>query len=309
MTGCGRCGSTARATQLITMMKDQHLPVDNEIYSNYLTACSVVNEINPDEPIQSPLTNIPYATTTFNPNVIKIESPKPRWFRSTKKNRSKSYADNADPFYSIETSTSSSATNDIKIDVGSKSRGSRLQTPRRAKKNQASASNLLPTTDIVDRHLSMGNSLLEYLYDNLEIDDSGDTCPQCSSFLTLENLMNGWDFCSYTEYTTACPLCNHRFVPRFVVNANSTNFVGSQGVGTPLYCELFSPWVLRKELHIATNGFEDIDGIMNPTWRNGNTLNSKLWWNMIILFKRQKLPITFLLQGSFHDKLIMPMNP
>ena len=50
-----------------------------------------------------------------------------------------------------------------------------------------------------------------------------------------------------------------------------------------------------------------IEGIIDPTFRLGNGINATLWWNMIVTFRRFKLPYTFLLQGSYEDQqLIMP---
>jgi len=317
MAACGRCGSTGRATQLITMMKEQALPVDSEIYSNYLTAFSVVNEINPDEPIQSPFAKVPLYGPTFNPNVIKIEMPRMKWFGRSFKNRRRQpvMSDRSDQQYSLESSTSSSATGEFRSESSGGGRrklsSGRLGTPlhgrrSRAQKNQ----NNLATTDTIERHIAIGNSLLDYLYAGLKIKDNGDTCPQCAIFLETDQLMKGWRSCSFVEYTTECPHCKHRFIPRFVVISDSPNFTGSRGIGTPLYCEFFSPWVLRRELHEI--GFQSDLGegmcpILKPEWRHGNDFNAKLWWNVVILFRRHKLPLTFLLQGSFRDRLIMPM--
>eukprot|EP00553_Chaetoceros_curvisetus_P000333 CAMPEP_0204632696 /NCGR_PEP_ID=MMETSP0717-20131115/25428_1 /ASSEMBLY_ACC=CAM_ASM_000666 /TAXON_ID=230516 /ORGANISM="Chaetoceros curvisetus" /LENGTH=249 /DNA_ID=CAMNT_0051650605 /DNA_START=54 /DNA_END=800 /DNA_ORIENTATION=- len=249
MAACGRCGSTGRATQLITLMKEQSMIVDGGIHTSYLKAFSVVNEIYPDKPIQSPLAQTPFR------GVISRH-------------------------------------------------GKRSMTPLGNKKNRSQRHpTFLITTDTIDRHIAMGDSLLEYLYQGLSIDDKGDTCPQCSTFLDTEQVMKGWKLCSFQEFTTKCPHCRHQFIPRFIVKSDSPEFTGSGGPGTPLYCEFFSPWVLRRELHIATGGGKKLDSILNPKWRDGNDLNAKLWWNLIVSFRRQKLPLTFLLQGSFRERL------
>merc|ERR1739845_247809 len=98
----------------------------------------------------------------------------------------------------------------------------------------------------------------------------------CSRILSEDEVIMGWESCSFRDYTT-------------------------------LYCEFLSPWVLRKELHAATRGDNGMNIILDPEWRSGTDINATLWWNMIVSFKRYKLPVTFMLQGSFRNHLIMPM--
>lgn len=51
-----------------------------------------------------------------------------------------------------------------------------------------------------------------------------------------------------------------------------------------------------------------VDAIIDPNFRVGNGINATLWWNMIVTFRRFKIPYTFLLQGSYKDQqLIMPL--
>ena len=83
---------------------------------------------------------------------------------------------------------------------------------------------------------------------------------------------------------------------------------GSQGPSTPLFCEFLSPWVLRQELHNEVRSDEGISAILRPEWRSKADLNSTLWWNLIVFFNRYKLPVTFLLQGSFKNRLITPIE-
>ena len=87
----------------------------------------------------------------------------------------------------------------------------------------------------------------------------------------------------------------------------ASSFIGSQGPGTPLYCEFLSPLVLRKELgHIIGDG-NKIEQILDPEWRNGGDVRATIWWNLIvIMLKRYNLPFAFLLQGSFQNRLINP---
>merc|ERR1711862_866642 len=55
MEACGRCGSSQRASELLGMMRSYGLILDSEIYSNYVNAFSVSNEISPNETIDSPI--------------------------------------------------------------------------------------------------------------------------------------------------------------------------------------------------------------------------------------------------------------
>jgi len=153
----------------------------------------------------------------------------------------------------------------------------------------------------------MGDSLLDVLYEDLKIDTSGDACTKCSLVLTEDQIMLGWKACSFNDYMTECPQCKHQFVARFSVTSSTPTFIGSQGAGTPLYCEFLSPWVMRKEIHAAMNNEEDYGSILKPDWRSGTDIRSTLWWNLIVSFRRHSLAITFLLQGSFRNQLIMPM--
>jgi DNA-directed RNA polymerase subunit RPC12/RpoP len=163
------------------------------------------------------------------------------------------------------------------------------------------------TTDRLTKQIVLGESLLDFLYPDLNIDLRGDACPQCSNMMKEDDIISGWQPCEFQDFTTRCPQCGHRFVPRFSVLCNSPTFEGSQGPGTPLYCEFLSPWVLRKELNHIITGDGGIDLILDPEWRSGTDVRATLWWNMIAMFKRYQLPFSFLLQGSFQNRLISPV--
>mmetsp|Transcript_2522 Transcript_2522/g.3706 ORF Transcript_2522/g.3706 Transcript_2522/m.3706 type:complete len:170 (-) Transcript_2522:262-771(-) len=162
------------------------------------------------------------------------------------------------------------------------------------------------------------------LYPGINIDKS-DTCPKCSRVLDQDNIILGWKPCQVEDFSTMCPSCKHRFVPKFSVSCDLESFEGSQGKGTPLYCDYLSPWVLLQEIRSlletsvggkaakilgvesSDNKKIDIDGIIDPTFREGSGINATLWWNTIVTFARFKIPYTFLLQGSYKDQqLIMP---
>jgi hypothetical protein len=164
-----------------------------------------------------------------------------------------------------------------------------------------------PITDRLSNQIILGESLLDYLYPDLKIDTEGDSCPQCSNSMTRSDVIAGWQPRAFQDVTTCCPQCQHRFVPHFSVSCSAPTFEGSQGVGTPLYCELLSPWVLRKELDHVLAGEKGIDIILDPHWRGGTQVGATIWWNLIMMFKYYKLPFSFLLQGSFQNRLINPV--
>ena len=167
-----------------------------------------------------------------------------------------------------------------------------------------------PVTPMVRRHFELAESLLEYVYPNLVIDTSSDSCTDCSCPLTEQDVVKGWRPCSFRDYTTQCPKCKHRFVPRFTVSTTAPDFEGSQGLGTPLYCEFLSPWVLRKEFHSLIKGRHGLEEVLKPSWRTGTEIEATLFWNLIVCCRRNRLPYTFLLQGSFaENRLILPLGP
>lgn len=76
--------------------------------------------------------------------------------------------------------------------------------------------------------------------------------------------------------------------------------------GTPLICERLSPWVLEKELKTKISDVGGAEDLLDPDWRENETKNAVIWWNLILSFMRYRLPFTFLLQGSFPQDLISP---
>jgi pentatricopeptide repeat protein len=175
----------------------------------------------------------------------------------------------------------------------------------------------LPVTDFVSHQLELGDAMLEFLYPDLTL-DSTDCCPHCSHELTEADVVKGWLPCNFQDCTSACPKCTFRFVPRFSVSSRSPTFSGSQGPQTPLYCEFLSPWVIRKELqHVLKGGGEGgnntVGGIrqmLKPAWRDGSGIEATLFWNVLLLCRRYRLPYSFLLQGSFRQsRLVLPRIP
>ena len=76
-------------------------------------------------------------------------------------------------------------------------------------------------------------------------------------------------------------------------------------------CSQLSPTnpyrVIWKKLHSVTVRDGGFNKLLDPANHGLSEKYSLLWWNLVVLFRRHKLPITFLLQASFKERLIMPM--
>ena len=119
-------------------------------------------------------------------------------------------------------------------------------------------------------------------------------------------VVSGWTPGDSQDYTTTCHVCKERFVPKFCVQSTSETFYGSKGPGTPLICERLSPWVLEKELRLKMGDWDGIDDLLDKNWREKESKNAVLWWNLILAFMRYRIPFTMMLQGNFEKNLIVP---
>lgn len=144
-------------------------------------------------------------------------------------------------------------------------------------------------------HLAISDCLLDLVYPNLILETSIESCPQCCTTLSEEDIFNG--FRKSQEYTTQCPQCDRRIVPHFRVSTTLHGFEGSQGKGTPLFCEFLSPWVLRREMSGLLREEGGLDKLLGGKWRRGE-VGSTIWWNLVVCWKRYNLPLGFLLQGK-----------
>lgn len=337
MMACGKCGDAERATELMEVVQEEGLVADSEMHACFVNAFTahrghspylLYDDATPRRHHRSLRQQAPSVVPSFLPK------------RSFSRNRSseqmrKDFVDNVNLALTIPTGGSyqsdSILSRGSSIDCGdaietldipgveiSRS-GSALSTgnqlkdsvamkKRRSRNKSVSTveTDRLIVTDSVSTHIALGESLLNLLYPDIIIDTSSDSCPSCSKILSEDDITRGWVPCAFKEYTTACPQCRHRFVPKFTVSCGSPSFQGSQGIATPLYCELLSPWVLRKEIHNVLRHGDGIDVMLQPKWRSMSDINATLWWNTIVWLKRYKLPISFLLQGSFRNRLILP---
>lgn len=319
MEACGRCGDTARALKLIQMMQKEGLAADREVLSCFMTAFAHQDETSElilcdDFGLSRDRSSDAYSTLLKKQ--LKGTSSGvgfPGLLLSESEDTESAYSDGA-------ISNSESDITNKSITAGPQTDGifdwfrpredkkirKKVRLKRRKRRKQRSEPNAVP--DRVSKQLVLGESLLEFLYPDLKIDTDCDSCPQCSTPTTKVGVIGGWQPRSFQDFTTCCPTCSHRFVPRFTVSCSASSFIGSQGVGTPLYCEFLSPWVLRKELgHVIANAEQGIGLVLDPEWRHGTQVSAALWWNLIVLFKHYGLPFSFLLQGSFKNRLIAPV--
>lgn len=318
MEACGRCGDTKRALGLIEMMKRDGLVADKEVLSCFMAAFAH------DEGEE-------FGSLSIKDDFIKGRSRSSDAYSAFLKKKLEKMSGGS------TTGTLQTASSDEESSIGlsdvlsdSGSEVSALNSPpkhttastlfewltphkkpttkkKRRRRRRKSSVSKETITDRLMKQLVLGESLLDFLYPGLVIDLREDTCPQCSQIMNEHDIISGWQPCEFQDFTTCCPQCRHRFVPRFSVLSTSPSFVGSQGPGTPLYCEFLSPWVLRKELHHIITGEAGIDLILDPEWRSGTGVRATLWWNLIVMFKRYQLPFSFLLQGSFSNRLISPV--
>lgn len=309
MEACGRCGDTKRALELIETMKRDGLVADNEVLSCFMAAFAHDGGEDPGS-----------IEDDFNKGRRKSDAYSAFLRKKLEKVTGESISETLQTASDEEESSFSDILSESGSDasIGSATRrhaGSALldwftpnmktQTRRRRRRRKRRSSGE-PETDRLLKQIVLGESLLDFLYPRLSVDTRGNACPQCSTIMKEDDVISGWQPCQFQDFTTGCPQCGHRFVPHFTVSCASPTFQGSQGLGTPLYCEFLSPWVLRKELNHIIAGDGGIDQMLDPDWRSGTDVRATLWWNLIVLFRLHRLPFSFLLQGSFQNRLINP---
>jgi hypothetical protein len=288
MAACGRIECSSRAEKLMKVIQDNGVHVDSETYYYFC--------------MNAPLDGQKYRKDWSG---VKMQALKRK--KANRRKKADEYLEGSDN--SSYSGTGSSFHDTLSINSSSIGQSRLPPRPKSAirKKKKVPDIKNLSTTEQVERHIVIGDSLLTYLYSDLDIDTNCSTCQSCGTLLKEDQIRLGWNFCSFSDKTTECPHCKNNFVPSFVVKTSDANFIGSQGPRTPLFCDFLSPWVLHKEIYAATQD-NSMKNIMDPKWRNGGDRNSVIWWNLIVSLQRNNLPITFLLQGSFNERLIMPMR-
>ena len=164
----------------------------------------------------------------------------------------------------------------------------------------------------VEANGALGLRLLELLFPALEVDTGAQRCPVCRAAVSMDDAFDGFEPDPHV-YTVHCVHCRagagsgfgpgdkepRPFVARFRVMSAAPAWVGSNGPGTPLYCEWLSPWALQKEVSrvLAEDG---VAALCSPAFRgSGASASATVFWNLVVYFRRYGLPLTFLLSSSF----------
>ncbi|KAG7361639.1 DENN (AEX-3) domain containing protein [Nitzschia inconspicua] len=320
MEACGRCGDTKRALELIRIMKRDKLVTDNDVLVCFMASFAQYGYVEEGSPLafdKSVISGrrVRDAYSNFlRKKVLAIKggnsviSKLPPGLLAEEDMDNGSASEGGSEGGSERSSLSGnseqfSAPSFLQL-VAPSSQISSVTKKKKSRRRKKKTSR--GVTDRIQKQLLLGESLLEFLYPEIRIDTHGDTCPMCSNVMSEEDVISGWQPCEFQDLTSQCPQCTHRFVPRFKVSTTSSTFTGSQGPGTPLYCEFLSPWVIRKELgHIIGDG-NNVEQLLDPDWRSGRDVRATIWWNLIVMLKRYNLPFAFLLQGSFKNRLITP---
>lgn len=190
----------------------------------------------------------------------------------------------------------------------------RLQWSKLGSKEEYSASNKL------GRLMRFSESRLLQVFPGLTIDLShpqGTACPNrhcrlnwttdSSSNkrqyrprpLTLPEVYSGWKAGDANDYTTRCFACHHQFVPRFTVTYNAVVEEATAPVVEEVWCELLSPWTLRKEVYAAL--FQEsvgVESIMTTRYRTSSPQRAVVFWNLLVVCRITGLPYAFLLSEA-----------
>ncbi|KAL9180662.1 hypothetical protein ACHAXT_011115 [Thalassiosira profunda] len=303
---CGRCQVTHRASGLMEMLARDGLATNSEIYTSLISAFSsdegqpsslALYQVQGDDNMSS----LSFSQHGSNPASPLLSSKRRSTVTvSTPSEHSLDLISEVSPSESGSVAKSRKDKFKAKLSFNTKKNRRKLSSPGISKKQQK-----LRLTAAVSKHIDLGESILDAMYPNIKI-DTDNVCPKCAAELKEDDICQGWTACASIEYETECRSCRHRFVPKFIISCNSESFEGSQGKGTPLYCDHLSPWVLLREIRSVISATGGVDSILDEKFRHGPDITSTLWWNMIVTFRRYQLPFIFLLQGSFSNQLIMP---
>eukprot|EP00804_Cyclotella_cryptica_P030375 CCRYP_011909-RA/>CCRYP_011909-RA protein AED:0.01 eAED:0.01 QI:1940/1/1/1/1/1/2/892/737 len=285
---CGNAKVTHRAPELMEMLARDGLATNSEIYTSLIAAFSSGSEAGPSA----------LAMIYGGDNVSEMSSSHGGSYLPLMEANSEhgSMVSDLTPPGSI---ASSSTKNRVKKAMKS-SLSNRKMNPFRksaSSKRITSSSNLtkknhMRVNSAIAKHIELGESLIDSLYPGIVMDTESDACPKCAKTVTEDQIILGWTPCASKEYETRCPSCKHKFVPKFCITCTSPTFEGSQGKGSPLYCDYLSPWVLLREMKgiLSKAGIETV---LDERFRSGSGMNATLWWNMVITFRRYKLPYIF----------------
>ncbi|KAL7544800.1 hypothetical protein ACHAWF_008159 [Thalassiosira exigua] len=323
---CGRCRVTHRASGLMEMLARDGLATNSEIYTSLISAFSS-DESRPEATLA--LWRMRDDDDGVE-NVSSLSASEREFSQSATTTTTRKDSSGGSECGSIdllseglsETGSSgqgSSATKGSRRGLSSRlaaaSKPSFKAVAGKGKRRIGSAGGLrssrrraLKVSADVKKQIELGERLLEALYPGVEL-DAETVCPKCATVLSEDDVSAGWSPARGPgEYDTRCPSCENAFVPKLSVSCDAPNFEGSQGKGTPLYCDHLSPWVLLREVRsVVGTDPGGIERLLEVGSREGrDAVRATLWWNMVATFRRYRLPYIFLLQGSFQNQLILP---
>jgi len=290
---CGRCGDTNLATQLLSRMHEDGIVADGVVYSSLVSAFSAESawkQVSGEAQEELPdWAN--GASMDMDWNKLKVQK---RSYMDIVKERLGPDENGEHP---------DGLKNTFKRLVSRDKKNAKGKLERKDSKGYTEQF----VTDQVLRQILLGENLLEIVYPDISIDTDNENCPRCNMYLSDDDVVAGWSAGNSQEYKTECPNCLTKFVPHFCVQSTLPSFVGSRGPNSPLFCERLSPWVLKKELRSVVSG--GIDDLLSPEWRERESKNAVLWWNLILSFMRYRFPFTFLLQGDFSSSSLIAPTP
>ena len=291
---CGRVGDTKRATELLGKMHEDGIVADGTVYACLVSAFSADSawkDSQQDEDLPE------WANST----AVEMD-----WNKLQKRSIFDRLVGQAIEDESDEEENSENLSAYQKLRRAMLKKTSSKDGSTTAKEDSKQRVEFF-VTEQVEQQTTLGENLLEIVCPDISIDTENEYCPRCNFLLSDDHVVEGWTPGDHNDYTTACPNCTQRFVPHFCVQSSSPTFMGSKGPASPLLCERLSPWVLIKEIRSVMSDVEGIDNLLNPKWREKESKNAVLWWNLVLSCMRYRFPFTFLLQGHFAQNLIAPM--
>jgi len=301
---CGRCGDTDHATLLLSRMHDDGIVADGVVYACLVSAFSAENAWK--KKIGQTTDHLPEWA-----NGVTLEmdwnSLRQRSLVTATRNRMSSFSKFISEGLADEDQEQTKGVAGLGRRTGnliSSLRGKRNTKPNTETK--AKEPKEMVVTEPVLMQILLGENLLELVYPDIVIEMNAEACPRCNRRMSDAEIVSGWKSSDPNNYTTTCPSCTQKFVPHFSVQSTSPSFVGSRGASSPLYCERLSPWVLQKELRSVMSDKSKRDAFLQPEWREKESRNATIWWNLVVSFMRYRLPVSFLMQGNFQTSLIGP---
>jgi hypothetical protein len=297
---CGNAKVTHRAPELMEMIARDGLATNSEIYTSLIAAFSNGSEAGP-----SALAMIYNGDNVSDVSSSHGGSHMPLMDATSEHG---SMVSDLTPPGSTNSGSTKSKMKSFRSSLGNKKVNpfKRHAAPKRLSSSaNLTKKNHMRVNSAIAKHIQLGESLIESIYPDIKMDTDSDACPKCAKTLSEDQIIMGWTPCASKEYETECPSCKAKFVPKFCVTCSSPDFQGSQGKGSALYCDYLSPWVLLREMKCILSK-AGIENVLDERFRSGSGINATLWWNMVITFRRYKLPYIFLLQGSFSNQLILP---